>query len=1198
MVLPLRFHRLALAIPLSLWVAAVGLAPTTASAFSLIDSHELSVRLEPRTHRLEATDRLSLQGLTGGGTLSLLLHKDLSVRSVKAEPSGDSLAFSVRPGPDHRQEVAVSLGGPFTAPEAIVMTYDGVIHDPVRKAQGMTFARGEATSGLIGPEGIYLDAQTGWYPDTAEGGLARFSVEASVPEPFRVVTQGRLIKRHQDDGRSLSRWSSIIPADGLVLVAGPYRISSKSAGHVVLSTYFLSGSDEAASAYLEAAERYIAFYSELLGPYPFSKFDIVENFFPAGFGMQGFALLEPDVVAQGEQALRPGYLDHEIVHSWWGNYVSAPTGPSNWTEALTTYCADYYWREANEGLSAARAWRLRALQKYAVQAKPDKESPLNAPSAKHEETENDVGYVKGAMVFHMLRRQVGDETFWATLRKMVKLFGRGKATWGDFRRHFEAESGKDLHGFFNQWLRRTGGPVLALRKMVVRPSAGGFLVEGTLAQEGEPYRLAVPVRLEAGGPTKEVTLELAGASVPFAFETNALPRAVAIDPDGHLFRALPPTEVVPSLNALLWDTPALLVVPDVGQDPLWKLYRKLAGQAAANSGATVVTPGQVTEERMRASSVLLFGRVRTLARFQPLAAGLPPWASLEDTTLRVREETFDDPSDAALLVGHNPLNPAHFAGIYVGFSEAALERASSLFYYGWDSVVAFRAGRPIARGTTEPPHTPARYSAALALARPIARGALMEHVRALAGPSLRGRFPGTPGDRQVARYITKQLEQAGFEPVADAGKNRSWRQPFTLTLPDIGFFHLRLTRGDEHRDVESWPVLGSPVGTYKSTIVDVGYGLVTAERDDYAGKSVFGKAVLVRDGFPGGAPEPEGPLQALESKISAAAERGAAVLLVAVSGPLPEAYVPLAAYPSLPSPALRATTGKHKAKGRFSSLPMEIMKLQSRSETIEVPPLPVILLPRAEAWRPWIEAAGEASTTLELNLHYRRRRWSTQNILGYLPGADSILRREIVVLSAHYDAMGPGTRGELFLGADDNASGVAALLEVSRMLARQRQWLKRSLLIVAFGAEEWGMVGSRYYVAHPVRDLARTAALLNADAIAGRTPVALAHLVGRSHYPGLAEAAEGFATEVGLAVGGDIDENAFRFGGDHWPFHRAGVPVLTFRASNDQRMKTAKDTIANIDEEKLERMARLLYLAALELLTAQEIAAHAPAGAP
>lgn len=474
----------------------------------------------------------------------------------------------------------------------------------------------------------------------------------------------------------------------------------------------------------------------------------------------------------------------------------------------------------------------------------------------------------------------------------------------------------------------------------------------------------------------------------------------------------------------------------------------------------------------------------------------------------------------------------------------------------------------------------------------------MEHVRALAGPSLRGRFPGTPGDRQAARYITKQLEQAGFEPVADAGKNRSWRQPFTLTLPDLGFFHLRLTRGGEHRDVESWPVLGSPVGTYKAPVVDAGYGLVTAERDDYAGKSVFGKAVLVRDGLPGGAPEPEGPLQALESKISAAAERGAAVLLVAVSGPLPEAYVPLAAYPSLPSPALRAVTSKHKAKGKFSSLPMEIMKLQSRSETIEVPPLPVVLLPRAEAWRPWIEAAGEASTTLELNLHYRRRRWSTQNILGYLPGADLILRREIVVLSAHYDAMGPGTRGELFLGADDNASGVAALLEVSRMLARQRQWLKRSLLIVAFGAEEWGMVGSRYYMAHPVRDLARTAVLLNADAIAGRTPVALAHLVGRSHYPGLAEAAEGFATEVGLAVGGDIDENAFRFGGDHWPFHRAGIPVLTFRASNDQRMKTAKDTIANIDEEKLERMARLLYLTALELLTAQEIAAHAPAGAP
>ncbi|MFQ5893261.1 MAG: M28 family metallopeptidase, partial [Nitrospinota bacterium] len=302
--------------------------------------------------------------------------------------------------------------------------------------------------------------------------------------------------------------------------------------------------------------------------------------------------------------------------------------------------------------------------------------------------------------------------------------------------------------------------------------------------------------------------------------------------------------------------------------------------------------------------------------------------------------------------------------------------------------------------------------------------------------------------------------------------------------------------------------------------------------------------------------------------------------------------------PSLPSPALRAHTAKRKAKGRFSSLAMEIMKLQARSEALEAPPLPVIFLPDSRAWRQWLEAAETPPVTLRLDLHYRRRRWPTQNVLGYLLGVDPILRREIVILSAHYDAMGPGPRGELFLGADDNASGVAALLEAARLLVRQRQWLKRSLLVAAFGAEEWGLVGSRYYVAHPVRDLGRTAALLNADAIAGRTPVAVAHLIGRSHYPGLAALAEGHARELGLVVGGDIDQHAFRFGSDHWPFHRAGIPVLGFWASNYRRMGTTEDTVANLDEEKLERMARLLYLTALDLLTAPEISAHAPAEVP
>ncbi|MFQ5894052.1 MAG: M1 family metallopeptidase, partial [Nitrospinota bacterium] len=536
-----------------------------------------------------------------------------------------------------------------------------------------------------------------------------------------------------------------MPADGLVLVAGPYRITSRTAGPVTLSTYFLSGSDDLATLYLEAAARHIAFYSDLLGPYPFAKFDIVENFFSSGFGMPGFTLLGPGVIARGARALRPGYLDHEIVHSWWGNYVFARPGPGNWAEALTTYSANYYWRERNEGPTAARTWRRRTLQKYAVRVTPDREMPLEAFAEKHEAFENDIGYGKGAMVFHMLRRQVGEDTFWGALRKTVTRFGGRQVTWADFRRLFEAASGQDLRWFFDQWLSRNGGPALALRDVSVRPSARGFHVEGTLVQEGAPYRLSVPVRLEAGGTVQETMLELSGPAAAFAFETDALPRAVELDPDAHLFRAVAGLEVVPCLNALLEDTPALLVVPDVGRDPLWEVYRELAERASGATAATVVTPGQVTEERLRGASVLLFGRVHTLARFRPLRAGLPSWASLEDAALRVREETFDDPADSALLVARNPLNPDHFVGFYLGLSEQALKRARLLFYYGWDSYVVFRDGRPLARGSIDPTHTPARYSAALALARPIARGALMEHVRALADPSLRGRFPGTAG---------------------------------------------------------------------------------------------------------------------------------------------------------------------------------------------------------------------------------------------------------------------------------------------------------------------------------------------------------------------------------------------------------------------------------------------------------------------
>jgi acetylornithine deacetylase/succinyl-diaminopimelate desuccinylase-like protein len=475
----------------------------------------------------------------------------------------------------------------------------------------------------------------------------------------------------------------------------------------------------------------------------------------------------------------------------------------------------------------------------------------------------------------------------------------------------------------------------------------------------------------------------------------------------------------------------------------------------------------------------------------------------------------------------------------------------------------------------------------------------MEHVRTLADPSLRGRSPGSAGDHRAARYIREQLKRAGFEPVTDVGKSPSWTQPFTLTLPDIGFFNLRLTRDKELMEPASWPVIGSPEGRYETTITTAGHGIVAPSRDDYNGVTAYGKAVLVRDGLPEGVAEPEGgALELLERKIKEAAERGAAALMVAVEGPMPEAYIAMTAYPSIPSPALKAQTAKLKSRGQFASLPAEIMKLQSRSQAIEVPSIPVLILPGAEEWLTRLEEAREAPYTMRLNLHYRRQRWKTRNVIGYLLGSDPALRSEIIILGAHYDALGPSPTGKIFLGADDNASGVAALLEASRLLARQRGWLKRSLMVIAFGAEEWGLVGSRYYLEHPSRDLARTTVLLNVDAVSGRTPAALAYLIGRSYYPGLAATAEAYIGEVGLAVGRDIDQHAFRLGSDHWPFHKAGIPVLDFWASNYKRMNTAQDIVENLDEDKLERMARLIYLTALDLLTAPESNAHGPAKAP
>jgi hypothetical protein len=221
------------------------------------------------------------------------------------------------------------------------------------------------------------------------------------------------------------------------------------------------------------------------------------------------------------------------------------------------------------------------------------------------------------------------------------------------------------------------------------------------------------------------------------------------------------------------------------------------------------------------------------------------------------------------------------------------------------------------------------------------------------------------------------------------------------------------------------------------------------------------------------------------------------------------------------------------------------------------------------AVKPRVLEALRPDDPLIFSVRFERRTFRSANVIGVLEGTDP--SAPVVLVGAHYDGLGR-EGDEVFASADDNASGVAAMLTAARMLASGPR-LRHTLVFAAFGAEEWGMRGSRAFVAGKTLGDRPIAAMVNLDTV-GKKDVADVYVIGRSKHPALANAAMRALKESGFGTGKDIDRFAFREGSDHWPFHAAGIPAIDLWSSDYRIMNTAADTPEKVDPAKLERLAR------------------------
>jgi aminopeptidase N len=657
--------------------------------------YRLAVRLFPEVRLLEGEAALSIAGsrLASGLRLRLSPQAELLDVTLDGQPwkyrfAGDEL--NIAPAP---------AAGP--EPSLLVIHYRVRYADPLPATTVGMENPSFGVSATIGESGAYLSAGTAWFPQPPTP-PDRYRIRIAGPAGFYGVTAGKLLEQGSADGQSHTLWETSFPLDGLALAAGYYRIFEEQVADIQLLAFLTEQNAALASTYLDAARKYLQFYQRLLGRYPFAKFAVVENFLPTGYGLPSWTLLGSNVIAL--PFIPHTSLPHEIVHSWFGNAVEVDYRAGNWAEGLTSYLADYLLKEQHSD-EQGRAHRLGLLRDYAALVPPPQDYPLTRFVSRTSKPDQAIGYGKSAMIFHMLRRQIGEEAFWSTLRRLAAEGAGQRLGWNDLQRMFSAVSGRDLTAFFQQWVERPGAPQLRFEEVAVVAEEGGWEVRGAMVQSGPLYHLDVPLRLQTEAGVIEQTVSLRQRRTAFAITTDVPALRLSGDPDAHLFRRLQLDELPATINDLRASR-NLLVVVRSARDPLLEasadLLRGLQQQQAR------VVSWQELEPAMAGQHDLLFiGRPPADLLAEPELLPL----QAEQDSFYWDDTRYQDAMDSLFVCRRTSDNDRRLRALFHPLSdEAARKVARKIPHYGRYSHLVFKNGANLVKGTDEPADSPLRVA--------------------------------------------------------------------------------------------------------------------------------------------------------------------------------------------------------------------------------------------------------------------------------------------------------------------------------------------------------------------------------------------------------------------------------------------------------------------------------------------------------
>ena len=603
-------------------------------------------------------------------SLVLEQESDLASKIKALDPANDALWVLFEHGRTEKTDFSINYSATFKAD----------VDDVKFSNQNV----GREVTGTILDRGAYFSPGAFYYP-RGEDGLMRFEVTATIPSNWESIADGNSLASVTAGETKIQSWKNPYQSDGLMFMAAPFRVKHAKAGEVDIYCYFFEEDTSLFETYLPATVDYMNMYSELIGPYPYKRFTVAENFFPTGYGMPAWTLL-------GQQVIRLPFivmtsLGHEVLHNWWGNSIYVDYKNGNWCEGLTVYGADYRYK-LKRGPAGARDYRKDILKQYKSYVTKENEFPVREFEARHNAESRTIGYNKTMMIFHMIEEIIGEEAFFQAWRDIFAENQGQQVSWEKWLEAYEKTSGKDLSYIIPQWVDRVGAAKIQVELLESEFTSGQTRVKFKVIQKGSDiYNLQIPVKF-IGVDGQDSQVGITEAEATFEFTVDGKATAFELDPDYNLFRHLYPQEVEATVAASM----------GAAEKHFW--YYRDGDKDALKLFGDALTEGDITPASIK--DAVTVGREGNYAIFALNPTQLPPELSkqiqMDNTSITINGESFPRAGHTFILTSDEEEIAAKML-VVISDDLESLPRIGQLIpHYGKYSYLVFKGSRNAAKG--------------------------------------------------------------------------------------------------------------------------------------------------------------------------------------------------------------------------------------------------------------------------------------------------------------------------------------------------------------------------------------------------------------------------------------------------------------------------------------------------------------------